>query len=48
MTNFPELNLIIKKLKINGIDTLDSIISGRGVYKLTQTAHNELVFGKIL
>nr|WP_240731226.1 Eco57I restriction-modification methylase domain-containing protein [Enterococcus durans] len=41
MTNFSELNLIIKKLKINGIDTLDSIISGRGVYKLTQTAHNE-------
>lgn len=41
MTNFSELNLIIKKLKINGIDTLDNIISGRGVYKLTQTAHNE-------
>ncbi len=41
MTNFSELNLIIKKLKINGIDTLDSIVSGRGVYKLTQTAHNE-------
>lgn len=41
MTNFSELNLIIKKLKINGINTLDSIISRRGVYKLTQTAHNE-------
>lgn len=41
MTNFSELNSIIKKLKINGNDTLDSIISGRGVYKLTQTAHNE-------
>ena len=41
MTNFSELNSIIKKVERNTIDTLDSIISGRGVYRLTNTAHSE-------
>lgn len=41
MTNFSELNSIIQKVKVKTIDTLDSIISGRGVYRLTQLSHNE-------
>ncbi|AGV72539.1 Eco57I restriction-modification methylase domain-containing protein [Lactococcus cremoris] len=41
MTNFYELNSIIKKVERKTINTLDSIISGRGVYKLTNIAHIE-------
>jgi superfamily II DNA or RNA helicase len=36
-----ELKSIMEKVSIDSVNTLDSIISGRGVYKLSELAHKE-------
>ncbi|QUR88276.1 Eco57I restriction-modification methylase domain-containing protein [Listeria innocua] len=38
-TVYDELNSILNKVTPNTSETLDSLISGRGVYKLAETAH---------
>ena len=40
-TSFEELNHILHKVSVVGEDTLDTFISGRGVYKLSQIALDE-------
>lgn len=40
-TSFEELNSIIKKVVPLTTRTLDSIITGQGIYRFTQTMHNE-------
>ena len=40
-TSFDELNSILYKVVIKTKDTLDSVITGRGVYRLTETALKE-------
>ncbi len=40
-TSYPELNSIAHKVGSFGGKTLDSIISGQGIYRFTQTMHSE-------
>lgn len=40
-TSFPELNSIAQKVSYYGEESLSSVISGRGIYHLTELLHND-------
>lgn len=40
-TSFPELNSIAQKINRLGEDSISTVISGRGIYRLTESLHND-------